>query len=370
MKIAFNVLYVIPNMVGGTQTYAEGILKEFSQNKSPDDIHVYCSNEYQEYLDQFNLNISYHTIPIIGKSRVLRVLFELFIFPLLVYKEKFDIVHSLGYTCPFFLKSKNIVTIHDLNWHYQKKDFTFFNWIIWKFLVTYSAKFSDEIITDSIASSEAISSVLKINQEKITVVYPGVTTYKSNKHTFNFQKNKIKKPYIFSVSSLVPHKNIKKLLESFKIISENNKNIQLVIAGLGGKDKSEIDAYIANEIGNNKVKILGWVTNDQLAELYENAHIFLFVSLYEGFGFPILEAFAHKVPVVSSSAYSLKEIAGSATKMVDPTSAHDISEKTLMVLDSKEELNELVRLGSIQVQKFTWEKTYQGLHSKYREILR
>ncbi len=359
-KIGLNLLYIIPDKVGGTQTYAEGILKSFHNKKFNIEIHIFCTKEYYQIIKKQYPNFKYHPISINNRNRVLRILFELTCLPFLVKKHKLSLLHSLGYTAPFYLPIKNIVTIHDLNWYFQKKSFTKFNYLIWKFLVTNSANKTNLIITDSHSSKQDIHNILHINNNKINIVYPGITKYKSTKMKLKQVNSLISKSYIFTVTSLLPHKNIYRLLQAFKDATKNNK-IQLVIAGLGGKSQKKISNYIDQNFKNNEVVLLGWVTNNELALLYKKAKIFIFASLYEGFGFPILEAFTYQTPVISSQAYSLKELSGNATLIINPKSTDDISNKINILLKNKKLQKKLILKGLKQKKQFTWKKTTKEL---------
>jgi glycosyltransferase involved in cell wall biosynthesis len=366
MRIAYNVLYIIPDKVGGTQTYAEGLIKEINKNESDIDFFVFASSDNSKLFLKYK-NIKTIVIPINSKNKLLRLLVEQLVLPFYVIFYKIDILHSLGYFCPFFLFKKNVVTIHDLNWYYHPEDFSLFMGYVWRFFVTFSARQSDIIITDSTSSKNSIEQVLKIPSKKIVVAYPGAP---EEIKPLNFGRNVFKKlkintPFVFTVSSMLPHKNLSKLIISFKMISKRIPMLKLVIAGLGGKNKETIINEI-NKYGlKNKVKILGWVSNDELSALYSNCVVFVNVSLYEGFGFPVLEAFSLGVPVISSDVYSLKEIIENAAIKIDPESTSQIVKAVETLYKNKQLRKKISMMGKKRASFFKWETTIDTLLKAY-----
>lgn len=360
VKIALNLLYVIPNKVGGTQTYAEGILEEFNKNNRGFEIHVYCSTEYFKELKK-KYGFVYHPIGLVGKSRVLRVLYENLILPILVLRNRFKIVHSLGYTCPIWLPCKNIVTIHDLNWHFQPNDFSFIQRHIWKLLVTISAKSADLIVTDSLVSKRSIENILMCKKNKVFTIYPGVALTKNGSKKTDLNKLKINKAYILTVSSLVPHKNVIRLIKAFNLVKNKLDNVNLVIVGLGGKDAELIKkmANMGDEL--DKIVFTGWVSNDELRDIYSNASAFIFISLYEGFGFPILEAYSHGLPSIISNNNTLVEISNNSSLVTNPYDLNEISASIFKLLTDENLATKFSRKGLRRAAEFTWKKTCDQL---------
>jgi len=279
-------------------------------------------------------------------------------------KHGVDVLHSLGYTSPFFIPGKNIVTIYDLNWYYQKDSFSRINRLFWKFLVTFSARVADVIITSSQASRDSLIEVLNIPENKVLAFYPGYTKYSSVDKNIKSIVPEIEGEFILTVSSFLPHKNIMRLLEAFKYVSVAT-NLQLVIVGSGGKYGEAVSEYLLKNYEKGRVVLTGWVSNEELATLYKKAKAFVFVSLYEGFGFPVLEAFVYGTPVISSSCYSLKEVLGDAAEIVDPYSSESISKGILKVVSSSTLSKKLVKKGHIQCKKFEWPAVSKELKRIY-----
>lgn len=366
MKIGINALYLRPGKVGGTQTYADGMLSQISSGKSKHAYYVFCGKDYAKIIKEHR-NIKIIEIPFVANNRFLRIIIEQIILPFYISKFNIHTLHSLGYTCPFYLQTNNIVTIHDLNWYYHPENFTIINRFVWKVFVTLSAKFSNHIITDSLASQQSLNQVLNIPIGKITVVYPGSPDIKLSNRATKLD-NRVASKYILTVTSLMPHKNVYSLLKAFKKIIRDFPNHQLVIVGLGGVGDDRVYSYIKNTFKKNEVLVLGWVNNQTLSLLYENCDIFVFTSTYEGFGFPILEAFFYKAPVVSSKSYSLAEITGNAVEEINPHSISDISRGIVSVLGNPSRRRSLIAAGTRQRRQFSWSNFLTETENVYNKI--
>jgi len=215
------------------------------------------------------------------------------------------------------------------------------------------------IIAVSESTKRDLVEILKISPKKIRVIYeatdplfqkrlsPGrVNTVK--------KKYQLKKNYLLAVGTREPRKNLKKVIEAFELLGR--KDLDLVIAGKFGWGE---DIKMANG------KILGYVPKEDLPGLYTAAEVFVYPSLYEGFGLPVLEAMACGVPVVTSNTSSLPEVAGKAGVLVNPQESEAIAGGIEKALDQASELREK---GFKQAQKFSWKKTAEQTLAVYREV--
>ncbi len=227
----------------------------------------------------------------------------------------------------------------------------------------YSAAHSARILTISEFSKNAIIKAYNVPPERVVVTYPGLSMeskVKSQKSKV-FEKYNISKYYILSVGTLQPRKNYVRLIEAFsRFLKTNNQRfgkIDLVIVGKKGWLYDEILAAPARFGVADRVKFLDFVPDVELAALYEHALCFALPSLYEGFGLPVLEAMARKVPVVVSRTSSLPEIAGDAGVYVDPQDLESIAKGLLTAVRQRNLIQGRTRIqkGLGQVRKFTWE---------------
>ncbi len=353
MKIGINTLFLIPNKVGGSETYSRGLIRALYEYDKKNEYVIFCNKEnYYTFDNRYNRVL----IPINATNRFVRIVAEQLILPIYLYLNKIDVVYSLGYTTPFFTTCKTIVNIFDLNWHYHPEDFSFFQKLILKFFVTGSARFADAITTSSFSSKKSIKERFNI-KKPVEVIYMGMPLMDKPILKNSLLKLGVEMPYIFSLTAAYPHKNILGLLNIFKSIVDKGYKISLVIAGLGGKSENEMKEFIRrNKLGRN-VKILKYVDNTTLSALYKYAKLFLFTSFYEGFGVPLLECFRFGVPVISSNAFSLKEVLGSGGVGVDPYDNKAFVREVEKSLVDTEHLNALKVKSMERVKDFDWKKS-------------
>jgi len=290
--------------------------------------------------------------------------------PLLLYKLKLDLVHFPHFNVPIFYFGKFIVTIHDL--------------IITRFattkattrdLLTYKIKriFYHLVIKNAVWRAKKILAVshftkneiinfFKIQEEKIVVTYEAV-----NMKQVQGQKSSHRElamgNYLLSVGNAYPHKNLERLLRAFKILTSRDENIklslQLVLVGKIDYFYKRLQKLVKELNIEDKVIFTGPVSNEELIYLYQNALVYVFPSLMEGFGLPGLEAMANGCPVISSSAGSLPEIYGQAALYFNPENVDEMVEKIKMIINNENLRNELREKGLAQVKKYSWPRCAQ-----------
>ena len=366
MRIGINLLFLIPNKVGGTETYTRGMIESLEKYDDKNNYILFCN---QENFDTFSSSKKMLKVklPVAAKYKPLRLIFEQVLLPFYLLKYKVDLLHSFGYIGPFITPCKSIVNIFDLNWYYHPEDFSILEKFVWKFFVVFSAHFSDAITTSSFSSRKSIIDVLNLHK-KIQVIYPGIPKLEKPSSIKKLKKLGIKRPYIFTLSALNPHKNISGLLRIFKKVSDIEGQVQLVIAGLGGRSRNEINEIIRRNRLTDKVLFLGWVDNQRLSTIYKFAEVFVFTSLYEGFGIPILECFNVGTPVVSSNAFSLKEAVGNGGISIDPRDEAKFVKEIIKVISLPKYKKILMKKSLAYKKKFDWMKSARKLSNFYQEV--
>jgi len=227
-----------------------------------------------------------------------------------------------------------------------------------------SIKKSDKIIAVSQSTKNDILKFYpEVKEEKIHVIYHGFDSELFQKEISEEKIKKIlnnyklkTKNYILYVGAIQPRKNLEVLIEDFNLLKKGNPEIKLVLAG--GKawmwenifEKAEKSPY------SKDIIITGTVPFEDITILYRNASLFVFPSLYEGFGIPVLEAFASGIPVICSRNSSLPEVGGEAVLYFDAEKPGDLTEKIKDVLENGDLRNDLINRESEQVKKFSWDK--------------
>lgn len=217
---------------------------------------------------------------------------------------------------------------------------------------------SDMIITGSEYTKREILKYTKFKEDKIVVIYHGIDhnlfkVYQKIELGFDLPSK-----FILSVGSIEPRKNLLRLLKAYQGLPlEIKDEYKLLLVGFSGWENSEIISLI-KEL-EEYVQYLGFISDEELAQVYNLATLFVYPSLYEGFGLPVLEAMACGTAVVSSGLSSLPEVGGDAPLYCDPYSITDIQEKIVSTLADSSKRDSMVEKGLAQAQKFSWQKSAQ-----------
>lgn len=281
--------------------------------------------------------------------------------------KDFDIVHEMTQIGPFFRKSpfKKVVTIHDLSPLIMPECHSRMDYLQHKFGLRIILKNVDKVITDSENTKRDVLKYFRINESKIKVVYAACRKFEDNQRTNLYAKYGITHPYLLYIGTLEPRKNIPNIIKAF---AQAKTNAKLVIAGKKGWQYYPIFKLVKELKIESKVLFPGFIANKYLCSLYGSAEAFLFPSLYEGFGLPVIEAMANKCPVITSNVSSLPEVAGNACILVNPNSVHEIKEAIEKVQD-KNIRNDMIKKGLEQAKKFSWEKAARETIEVYEDVI-
>jgi len=358
MKIGIDVRAL--NVNGGSKTYAENLLSNLKNKK---DFILFGVKKFK----------SFDCIPTkVKNDSVLRLFYENFILPIQIKKYNIKILHGIKGVVPFFGDFKKVVTVHDVIPLIYPEQFKFKDLFYWKFIFPRYLKRADKIIASSTNTKNDLMRLLNIPKDKIEVILLAPDEcFKPmrNKVLLNKIKKKysIKNKFIFYSGSINPRKNIKRVIESFELIKDK-MNYDLIITG-GSIWKSEEEM---NLIKNNpRIKLLGLIPKEDLIALYNLAEVYVYPSLYEGFGLPILEAQACGCPVITSNVSSMPEVAGKGALLVNPNNTNEIVNATEKILTSKRLRENLIKRGFENIGRFSWKKTvketlkiYEGVYNE------
>ncbi len=220
--------------------------------------------------------------------------------------------------------------------------------------VKEASKITHKIMAVSQSTGRDIEKYLKVSAKKIAVIYPGLSQLDKPNH--QLPNNLKTKSYILFVGTVEPRKNLVGLFKAYSLLPLRlQEQYPLVIVGAEGWNVGETyDAFKTLKL-EGKVKFLGFVSDASLAKLYQEAAVFVYPSLYEGFGLPVLEALSFGTPVVTSNISSLPEVAGQAALLVDPLEPKSICRGLQEVLEHQEVIERLKKEAEKQVKKFSWE---------------
>lgn len=301
--------------------------------------------------------------------------------PRLLSELKPDLVHFPHFNVPIFYKGKFVVTIHDLiHQHFQTREASTRNSLFYqvkKFgyarAFAFAINKSVKIIVPSETVKDQLEKEWKVEKKKIVVTYEGVgqgfveIARQIKEKDFKTVNDKwdIKKPYLFYVGNAQPHKNLTQLIKVFKITREKYPELQLVLSG----PEHVFWERIKKENNAEGIIFTGFVSEKELATLYKNAAVYVFPSLEEGFGIPLLEAMACGCPVAASDIGALKEIGGGAAVYFRPADENDMAEKVSQVLENRKLRESLVKDGRQRVNEFSWKKMAKETLEVYKNAI-
>ncbi|PIR74549.1 MAG: hypothetical protein COU35_01900 [Candidatus Magasanikbacteria bacterium CG10_big_fil_rev_8_21_14_0_10_47_10] len=286
---------------------------------------------------------------------------EQFKMPSVIKKAQVDLMHFPHWNVPFFYRGPFVVTIHDLTmYHYPRPEATTLGPILFwikdvahRMLIRRVVRKAKHIIVASEFTKQDVHSTLGVPLDKMTVIYqaPFCKAHEADNTTHDFAKYGIDKPFVLYVGAAYPHKNLERLLEAWKIVEdEYTDQYQLVLAGKENYFWTRLRSSIAER---QSIKYIGFVPDEDLTLLYKRASLFVFPSLYEGFGLPPLEAMAHDVPVVSANSSCLPEVLGEGALYFNPEDIHHIARMIYQGLTDEDVRAELRANAGRELSRYT-----------------
>lgn len=272
--------------------------------------------------------------------------------PLYLKTNSSPLLINLANTAPLFY-AKKVVTVYDLAFYHHPEWFSRSFARVYNFLIPRILKKSRRVFTDSEFIKNEIHDIYGIDREKIDVVYGApADIFKS--------LDLMREPFALAVGSIDPRKNLKPLIELFARYPE----YRLVVVG----QQNRVFASMNLENLPDNISFTGYVSDDELVALYNRASVFVYPSLYEGFGIPPLEAQACGCPVICSKMASLPEVGGDSVIYCDPYDKEDMTQKIKMILDDKDRQNELRQKGFENIRRFSWEESAKKMMETIERI--
>ena len=294
-------------------------------------------------------------------------------------RKRVDIIHFTNYLIPVLRlsKAKYVVTIHDLTaWRFPETlPRAYVSYIKWA--ISHAVKTADLICTVSDAVKREIIELFDIGSERIYTVYNGVAQalwetpkIRSDEAVAIKEKFGIESDFLLFVGTLEERKNVITLVKAFDDL-RSCKRLQLVLVGRPGYGFPKLSKYLDEHHLKDEVILTGYVSEEDKIALYDLATIFVYPSLYEGFGIPLVEAMVRKVPIVASRIPSTEEVAGDAAIYYgnDAFDHEALAEQILKVLENGTLRQELMEKGLKRAKEFSWKKVGQRYVHAYREVL-
>lgn len=294
--------------------------------------------------------------------------------PTMLQISPVDLFHGTNYSVPVFAPCPTVVTIHDMSLFAFSHTHETNNVVRGKRRIPIMARRASLIIAPSESTKREIVKYLGTPAEKITVIYEAARERMAPLALSACQrvleKHQIKRPYILYVGTIEPRKNLLTLIRAYdEVLKTSQHRPQLVLCGGRGWLDSEIFNYVEELRIQELVRFTGYVDDQDLPAIYSAAGVFVYPSLYEGFGLPPLEAMACGTPVVVSNSSSLPEVVGAAGLTHDPYDYQALAESIVKLFNDAAMHSQYRNRGLEQASRFSWERAAQETQSVYDELL-
>jgi glycosyltransferase involved in cell wall biosynthesis len=347
---------------------------------------VDCDNRYTAFLGDRRFTSAGLTLKVsrLPTSRpVVRIFWEQVVQPFALQKERVDLLHALAFVTPLLSPCPSVVTIYDLSFILYPESFKHSKRFYLSLFTRLSARRARRIVVISESTKRDVVRLLGVPPEKVEVVYCGLDEAfclldKDQVAAFRAERG-LPERFVLFVGTIEPRKNITRLIEAFATMrpcdlatlraEPQGEALKLVIGGAKGWFYEDVFARV-EELGlEGEVLFPGYIPASELPLWYNAAQLFVYPSLYEGFGLPPLEAMACGTPVVAANTSSLPEVVGEAGLTVDPLDIEGLAEAMRRVLNDKALRQEMRERGLRRAQGFSWTKTAQQTVQVYRRAI-
>jgi glycosyltransferase involved in cell wall biosynthesis len=362
----------IPRQMAGAGVYTYNLIRALAAVDRENEYVVFTKGNAFDDLNRDNP--PFHTVHVSLGSRPARLLWEQLALPVHLRRQKIDVLLSPHHTAPLVVAgSRRVITFHDLTFfllpdRYPRKRRIYFQKVSWA-----TARVAAALICPSQAVRDDIVRILHVRPEKVhPIAEAAAPEFQPIKDKAALEKLRsrygLPERFILNVGSLEPGKNRATLLKAYALLRKRGLEQKLVVAGQKAW-KFEGDLGLMEELGlGGDVTFTGYVTPEEMPALYNAADLFVFPSLYEGFGLPVIEAMACGVPVVASNLSAIPEVAGEAALLVDPRDADQLCDSMERILRDKRLHATLRRRGLARAKGFSWERAARETVEVYQEV--
>jgi glycosyltransferase involved in cell wall biosynthesis len=355
LRIGVNALYLIPGGVGGTEIYLRGLLAGLAGIDATNEYFIFTNRETGPDLVPRQPNFHHLPQPVRAVSRPARVLWEQAALPLAAVRHSLDVMLNPGFTAPLLCPCPQVTVFHDLQHKRHPEHFRWFDLPFWELFLFWSAHVSRLLVAVSAATADDLRKYYRLPESKVRVTLSGVDPV-----FFDIARRRHPEPFLLTVSTLHPHKNLDGLLRAFAGFRRTHPEFRLVVCGLHGFSTGRLHD-LRDSLGlRDAVEFPGWIPREDLHELFARAWAFLYPSRFEGFGLPLLEALAAGIPTACSGIEPLSSIAGGAALEFDPLDTAAIAEAMRRLADDGALRERLREAGPRRAAQFSWRTTAEG----------
>ncbi|MFN2594923.1 MAG: glycosyltransferase family 4 protein [Actinomycetota bacterium] len=379
-RIGINLLWLVPGVVGGSETYTTRLLQGLAERSSELDYSLFALPQFAEAYPELVRTFKTFYAPLRGRSKGARVVAgENSWLALQAARNHIDLMHHAGGTMPLVRVSRPVLTIHDLQYLFYPEYFTRPKLTYLQTVMPRSAESARLILTPSEYTRRTVIERLEIDPTLVRVVPHGIAPSPSAdagspdiRERYDLQG-----PFFVYPAATYPHKNHLVLVNGFARLLALHPDASLVLTGAKGwrewSTAKSMESRLAEEIKSldiqDRVKRLGYVAGSELDALYREAAALVFPSRFEGFGAPILEAWTRGCPVIAADATALPEVVGECGRLVSPDNAEDWAQAMAEMLEDTAERQRYIKSGTARAREFSWLRSADILEEAYAHAL-
>jgi glycosyltransferase involved in cell wall biosynthesis len=370
MHVGLNLIFLVPGETGGMEVAARELIPALLAEAPPGmRFTAFVNREAAAATGPWGELLPAVTVPVNARNRVQWVLGEQTLLPWLAAREGVDLMHSLASTAPLWGSFRRVVTVHDLIYARFPEAHAGIRDKGMKVLVPTAVRRSHRVIADSKSTRDDLVELLSVSPENVDVVPLGLGRVRREeplvgrevRARFDLGERRV----VLSLSAKRPHKNLLALIGALALLPAESRPL-LVLPGYPTEHEARLRDHAASIGVARDVRFLSWLSPEELEGLWALAAAFVFPSLYEGFGLPVLEAMSRGVPVACSNASSLPEVAGDAALLFDPGQEPAIASAMRRLLEESTLADDLRARGLVRAREFTWERTARLTLESYR----
>lgn len=378
-RVGINLLWMVPGVVGGSETYTTRTLRGLAERYSDLDYTLFALPEFATVYPDLARTFKTVYAPVSGRRKPTRVLAgENTWLARQCLKRRIDLVHHAGGVIPLVRPGRAVLTIHDLQYLYYPEYFTRSKLAYLSKMVPRSADTARLILTPSEFTRRTVIDRLEADPSIVVVVPHGVSQREAEGSVADVRSSyDIRGPFFLYPAATYPHKNHLVLVQALARLIESHPEVTLVLTGTRGSEQwgttHSSEGRVAEEIRKlgleERVRPLGYVPGRDLDALYREAVALVFPSRFEGFGAPVLEAWSRGCPVIAANATALPEIVGDAGYLVSPDNPQEWANSMWDLLEDSDLRLIYARAGAERARKFSWAGSADVLEDAYRHAL-
>lgn len=369
-KVGINLLWMVPGVVGGSETYVTRLLSGLVERSTAFDYTLFALPQFKDAHPELAKTFKTAFAPVSGQWKSFRIAGENSWLIRECRRRHIDLVHHAGGVIPVLRTTRPVLTIHDLQYLYYPEYFTTSKLAYLKRMVPRSAEAARLVLTPSEFTRRTVIERLNIDPSIVIVVPHGISPREPETPADGVREiYGLPERFFLYPAITYPHKNHLVLLEAFARLRRLKPETMLVFTGAKGSMETRIASEIHKLGIDASVKRLGYVPANHLDAMYRQAVAMCFPSRFEGFGAPVLEAMARGCPVIAANATALPEVVVNAGQLVSPDNAEQWTRAMTAVLEDDSERERLAKAGIERSREFTWTRAADLLEDSYRHAL-